>query len=198
MYGITANRVTVALLITAIFAGTASANAGVPMIFITMPAMLIALVPIVFIEAQVIKTLLNLEYWHTFKIAGIANLASTILGIPLTWIALVGLEIGLGGGSAYGLDTIAGKFLAVTLQAPWLIPYEKDLGWMVPLAFLWLLIPFCYVSYLLEYYVARLFMRNSGIEPKLLKRVVLRANLISYSLLALICIGFFIVALIKR
>lgn len=49
-----------------------------------------------------------------------------------------------------------------------------------------LLIPFFFVSWLIEYYVSRLFMRE--VERKALRQAVLRANLVSYGLLAAVAL----------
>ena len=84
-------------------------------------------------------------------------------------------------GGALGLDTLTRRAYAVTIQAPWLIPYESDLGWMVPVAFLSLTVPFYVMSVASEYVVVRWFF------PQVAKRVVWawvsRANLWSYGLL---------------
>ena len=164
------------------FAGVASANAGVPMLFITLPAMLIALVPIIVVEAFVVGHFLGSSAVSRAKSVAISNVASTIVGLPLTWIALVALQAVSGGGSSYGITTPMQKLLAVTWQAPWLIPYETDLYWMLPAASLVLLIPFFFTSYFVEASIA------TRLEPTYsrshVRSAVFRANLCSYLLLA--------------
>ncbi len=66
------------------------------------------------------------------------------------------------------------KVIAVTWQAPWLIPYESDFHWMMPVAGLVLLIPFFFVSWWSEYFVARKMIRD--IEPVLIKKSVLKLD----------------------
>jgi hypothetical protein len=165
-------------------ASAANANTGVPMLFLTLPAMLIALVPIIVLEAIVIGRLLGSSAIARAKSVVVSNVASTVVGLPLTWGVLVALQMVSGGGSSYGIATPIQKFLAVTWQAPWLIPYERDLYWMLPAASLVLLIPFCFTSYFVEApIVSRL---EPGYSRACVRSAVLRANLFSYLILAAI------------
>lgn len=159
----------------------AFANAGVPMIFLVMPAFAIAIIPIVIIESVYLAKALHISGRVAGKTATISNLVSTLVGIPLTWILLVVVQLLTGGDKAYGLNSTLDKILAVTWQAPWLIPYESDLHWMVPVAGLVLLIPFFFVSWWSEYLVSkRLIEAHKGAT---MKRAIRNANLITYGLL---------------
>lgn len=135
--------------------GIAYANAGVPMLFLAMPAFLISLVPIIAIETLYISKGMELPLAQSLKTVSISNVASTVVGIPLTWFLLVLVQMVTGGGGAHGIDSVIEKILAVTWQAPWLIPYEKDLNWMIPVAGLVLLIPFFFASWWSEYFVSK-------------------------------------------
>jgi hypothetical protein len=159
--------------------GMAWANAGVPMIVITFPLMAVALVPIVLIEAAVISARLGRPLGSCLKSVGIANALSTLVGLPLTWLGLVAAQVLTGGSGAYGIESIQSRLLAVTWQAPWLIPYEAHLYWMVPAACLTLLVPFFYVSYHIEYRAVARFVRTSARDA--IARAMLRANLVSYA-----------------
>ncbi len=174
-------------------AGVARADAGVPMLFLTLPAMLIALIPIIVVEAIVLGRRLGSSTVSRLKSVAIANMASTVVGLPLTWAALVALQLVTGGGASYGLATPAQKLLAVTWQAPWLIPYEKDLYWMLPAASIVLLVPFFFTSYFVEApIVTRL---EAAYARAQVRAAVLRANIYSYSLLALFTLGWLLWAL---
>ena len=105
----------------------ACANAGVPMLFLAMPVFAISLIPIIGIEAFYLSKKLNLPGKVAGRTATISNLVSTVAGIPLTWFLLVAVQMVTGGGSSYGMNTMLGKVIAVTWQAPWLIPYEAEL-----------------------------------------------------------------------
>lgn len=161
----------------------AHADTGVPMLFVTLPMMLLALIPIVAIEALVLSRTLAVRYWFTAGWTTVSNLLSTLLGVPLTWTVLVGVQIVTGGGVAHdALNTFRGRLLAVTWQAPWLIPYESELHWMIPAATLTLFVPFFFVSYAAEYAVHKHTIRSHSRVS--VARATLLANVASYILLA--------------
>jgi hypothetical protein len=164
----------------------AGADIGVPMLFVTLPAMVIALVPVIWIEAQYGLQRLGLPRRQALGVSTAANVVSTIIGLPLTWLVLVSLQMVTGGGSAHGLRTLSTKLLAVTWQSPWLIPYDDDLVWMVPAAALCLLVPFFFASVYIEYQVARRMLSTHARAQ--VRAVVWRANLLSYGLLAVAAI----------
>ena len=132
---------------------------------------------------------LGLTQRVAFKVSAWANLLTTFVGAPLTWVILTVLEGVTGGGRAYGIDTPAKKLLAVTWQAPWLIPYEADhnLYWMVPAAMMWLLVPTFFMSWWLEYLAAARMLRDA--DRTRLKSAMFRANLLSYAFLELCALG---------
>jgi len=170
--------------------GIASANAGVPMIFLAIPVLGVSIIPIIIIESIVLSKQLELAAPVAFKTATISNLVSTIVGIPLTWLLLVLIQMLTGGGGAYGLDTALGKVLSVTLQAAWLIPYESDLHWMIPVAGLVLLVPFFFVSWWSEYFVSRKMLKDHSAQR--VKIAVRNANMITYALLAFWPVGYWV------
>lgn len=180
-----------AILIFLLFPSVAFANAGIPMIFLAAPVFAISILPIILIESYYLSKSLALKLSEALKIASLSNLYSTIIGIPLTWIILVFVQMITGGGKAYGLDSVVGKIISVTWQAPWLIPYESDLNWMIPIAGVVLLIPFFFVSWWAEYSVTKTFTKSHPNKKVLLK--VRNANLITYGLLVLWPVGLFLV-----
>lgn len=151
------------------------ANAGVPMLFLYAPVLAIAFVPIVAIEATLVTWLCNVRVGRAFWTVALANLVSTVVGVPLTWLALVLLQMLTGGGGAHGVG-----LQAVTWQAPWLIPYEESLHWMIPAAGMFLCVPFYLTSALVEMLVLRPLLKDgTGIA-----RGVWIANGATYGLLA--------------
>lgn len=184
-------KITLAFL-SLVVPGVAYANAGVPMLFLAMPAFVISLVPIIAIEAVYISKGLEITIGQSLKTVSISNVVSTIIGIPITWFLLVAIQVVTGGGDAYGIDTVMGKLLAVTWQAPWLIPYEDDLNWMIPVAGLVLLVPFFFVSWWSEYFVSKKI--NKTLPLLSIRRKVRNANLITYTLLAAWPVGFWVLS----
>ncbi len=166
-----------------LFAPPAHANMGVPMIFITLPVMLVALIPIIGIEAYVLLERLGLSFWKSVEVASAANFGSTVIGTPVTWFLLLLVDLFAGGGSGYGIGTAKAKFLTVTLGAPWLPPYEdKTMNWIVPAAGFVLLIPFFFASWLIEYKVGIWILDEMNADN--VSSAVLMGNLITYGILA--------------
>ena len=160
--------------------GIAHANAGVPMLFVAMPAFAFSIIPIIIIEAIYLSKKLKLSRKAAGKTVTLSNLVSTVVGIPLTWGFLVVVQMVTGGGAAYGIDTFMGKVISVTWQAPWLIPYESELYWMIPVAGMVLLVPFFFASWWSEYLVSKKMHRD--LNGRLVKKYVRNANLITYGL----------------
>lgn len=158
------------------------ANAGLPMIFIELPFLALALIPVAFMEALVYDAGLRLPFRRALGGAVIANLFSTFLGVPVAWIVLVLCDVTISGGRAWGLDTPLLRLAAVTVQAPWLVPYENEAHWMVPAASLFLMLPFFVASALTESFVLRRWWREANAGT--VTRLAWLSNLLSYSLLA--------------
>jgi hypothetical protein len=174
--------------------GAAQANVGVPMIFITLPQMLVALVPVIAIEALYARRALRLSQRQAFTSFGVANLVSTLIGIPLAWGALVLLQMATGAGHP-GIETPWHRFLAVTWEGAWLVPYrgyEHELYWMVPAATLFLLVPFFFASWWVEYLIVARLLRP--LDRSEVRRATFRANLLSYGLLTLIALVRLVIA----
>ena len=67
------------------------ADTGVPMIFVQWPLMICALIPVIAIEALVMRKRLVLTYARAF--AGAAKaLVSTLVGVPLAWAIMLAVE----------------------------------------------------------------------------------------------------------
>lgn len=152
------------------------------MIGVQMHLMVVALLPIIVIEASVLRLKLDVPVEHALVGASLSNALSTFVGIPLAWLTLVFAEMAAtDGGQAWGLETPLLKVAAVTVQAPWLIPYENDLYWMVPAASLVLLVPCFAVSVVVEAWtLSRLWPTT---DRKRIWGATWVANLLSYALL---------------
>ena len=157
------------------------ANAGVPMLMVYGPVLLLALIPIILLETAIINRTARLGFGAMFWRIGVANALSTLVGVPLTWIALVVIQLITGGGAAHGAG-----WHSVIWQAPWLVPHEEDLHWLVPAAGLVLTVPFWLVSVVIESKVlAKLCAGDSLREGVSIKRLCFLANACSYALLGM-------------
>lgn len=154
------------------------------MVFLEFPAMLYALVPVIAVEMLVARRMLKIEPRRSMKAIVTANLASTVLGFPLLWLLLVAIQMLTGGGSAHGLRSFWTRVYAVTVQAPWLIPYEADLKWMIPVAAAYLLIPAFFASVFIERWICRWFWRDQ--ERDQLRRFSWSAHFASYAVLLVV------------
>jgi hypothetical protein len=173
--------------------GAARADIGVPMIFVTMPMMVIALIPIILIESFILARKIRASVKSVLWATSAANIISTFIGIPITWALLVLIQILTGGGRAYQIHTLLGRFLSVTWQGPWLIPWESELYWMVPAASLFLLIPFFFASYAVEYVITNKMIKQ--IPRNDVRKGVYIANIASYALLAICALVWLLISL---
>ena len=110
------------------------ANIGVPMIFIHWPLMVCALVPVIIVEAWVIRRRLSLSVGEVWVGVGKANLLSTFVGVPLAWLAMLALEyavllpVGLAAEKwEWELDGPLWQALAFLFSVAWLAPADEYL-----------------------------------------------------------------------
>ena len=173
-------------------------NLGVPMIIPTMHFMMLVVLPIVLIESVYIRRRLRIPFRKTARPVLFANLVSTLAGLPFTWCLLFLIQIVTGGTSPYDVADPVKKILEVTLQAPWLLPFEPEEFWIFHSAALFLLIPFFFATWFIEYLIVknRLAVEITKVDPEIDLRVaeqrispaVRNANLISYGLIAVVII----------
>jgi hypothetical protein len=156
------------------------ADAGIPMIAAVWPVGCLMFLPVVLIESFVAIKSLGLGFRRSIVVTAAANAVSTLAGIPLTWIALVVVQIVTGGGTFRPINAPFQRFLAVFSSAAWLPPYEYDLCWMIPLAAILLCIPFYFVSVLIENAVVCRMVANPRVE---VRRFSWIANFASYALI---------------
>lgn len=187
------------------------ADAGVPMIFLTFPAMVVLLVPIILLEAWLLRKWLGLEIWPAIKSSTLANVASTVIGVPGAWAVMLLFEIFFGASISHvpGLERLVDKWQSpianvagALLMSAWLGPSEKNLYWMIPVAVLGLLIPTYFISVLIEALIVDHLVSlpegdPSNLTSTCVRRSVRNANLVSYGLLAMGTIGWLFVSLLR-
>jgi hypothetical protein len=162
---------------------TLLADMGLPMIEVIWPPAWIALIPVIFIEAEIGRRIMRASFRRTVCASTAANVFSTVLGIPLTWIALAVVEM-LGFSADKGLDTPGKAIYSVTVQSPWLMPNGENLVWMVPAAVAVLCIPLWLMSAASEYMIVRQFFPKEN--RSLVWRWMLIGNAASYAFLLLL------------
>lgn len=172
------------------------ADAGIPMIALTWPAMVALLAPVILIEGFLCRKWLKLSTWQALKSNAVSNLVSTIVGIPVAWAIMFAVEFG----TIETLDLLdpnyvlrdsrspIGDAVLFMLSSAWIGPPGRGYTWLVPAATLVLLIPFFFASYWIEYFVVRKMVGVPDGEPQTLAyprvRVAVRnANLVTYGAL---------------
>jgi hypothetical protein len=167
---------------------TVLANIGVPMLFVQLPLMIIALPVVILIEAALCKRWFSMEWKPALKATSVANAVSTLVGFPFMWLALVVVQMVLGGGSAPKIPDPWFSIYTVTVQAPWLLPYENKLYWMVPTACLSLLVPAFFVTVWIErqFYRRSLQRDDTGIS---ISAATWRMHIASYAFLFIAGLG---------
>lgn len=174
---------------------SARADAGVPMLAVVWPASWVLFIPVIAIEAWIARRIVGLSIRRSVLASAVANAVSTLVGIPLVWALLAVIEIvATGGGRAFGIDSFWKRVFAVTVQAAWLIPYESELHWMVPLAAIVLLVPFFFASVFVERAVFSRFCESS---PALARRWSWVANGATYSVILMGLVVTLTVALVR-
>ncbi|MFZ0739398.1 MAG: hypothetical protein WBL70_08800 [Candidatus Acidiferrales bacterium] len=166
------------------------ADAGIPMILLAFPAMLMLLVPIIVIEGFLCKKWLALTTWDAMKSNAVSNLASTIIGVPVAWAIMLAVEFASMGliQRSHGIENLhspLANVLGLFLSSAWIGPPDRASVWIIPAACLVLLVPFFFASYWVEYFVIkRMVGMPEGGPPNLayprVRIAVRNANLITY------------------
>ena len=168
---------------------SAWANAGVPMLMLAWPAYVLGLIPIVLIESFIGTKDLGLSWTQALPVVTIGNLWSTFLGIPLTWIAMLVVEMVVG--------VTLGSFEPSRDVQMWFFPFLVavvpgfDNIWLFYAAFVILSIPFCIASIWIERKVA--LHRLPSHPPQAVRAWIKHANIWSYVAM-LVCTAIFTAA----
>ena len=161
------------------------------MLALHLPAMLILLAPICIIEYFVASRALTMPRRWVANGVLWANLATTLLGIPLTWAAMLGLELATTGAKPQDVDTLPGLLSTIFLQASWLDLPKPGYEWTISAATMVLLVPYFFVSVLFERLVLRYLW--DGPPRSMIDRICWKANSITYGVLALMVVATFAV-----
>lgn len=167
------------------------ADAGVPMLFLQMPVLIITLPIVIAIEAFLCRRWLNLSWkkawWGTF----LANVVSTLFGFPLLWVAMLFLPVVFHGSGVPNLTEPWLSVYSVTVQAAWLGAGEERYYWMIPTAALVLLVPAFFLTIYIEGKIYRRVFKDSQGIPS----ATWRMHYISYAFLCAIGIGLLVCSL---
>ncbi|MDP3540261.1 MAG: hypothetical protein Q8S26_16320 [Azonexus sp.] len=194
-------RVCIATLLLTLSA-FASANAGLPMLAIVLPLSLPAFLPVIAVESWLLGRTTGTGWRAVLGPVVMANILSTLVGVPLAWIAMVALEFSLAWLSVdvFSLrsypPSFVGEFGRIVLAAPWLGPISHGAHWILPVATITLLVPFFFASFWSEAWY--LVDRFSPMAPRQVRSAIWRANLASYFMLLAACLAWLAIGLYRH
>jgi hypothetical protein len=172
----------------------AHADALLPTIALISPITVFLLLPIIVIEAWYVGRFLDLRFWKATGVMTLANVVSTIIGIPITF-GLSSLQnrvmIHVYGSEKANFD----KWIATGDASARAFSFGHYPGWaFLTSAFVTLIVCFL-VSWWVEYLVARWRLKALIDSAKFSRRqtnqAVRNANILSYSFLTAIVLLFF-------
>jgi hypothetical protein len=178
-----------------VFPNVSYANVGIPIIAIGETFMVLLLIPVILIEFFVYYKKLNKDVISSLKVAAIANISTTVIGYPLSWILLLFYQILMSlflvsvGRLIPDIEKVSFPEVLIILVTPaWIAPYENyPINLMICLAGIVGLIPAYYITLWFEYPILKKFWGND----ENIKSGCVLANRLSYSLLLLILIFLF-------
>jgi hypothetical protein len=190
-------RTAIAVILTlALTPGVAWANAGWPMFFVTIPALIVGLIPVVLMEGLVAKRKLGVPYRQGLVLMGKANLVSTLLAAPVASLLNLVIALGvalLGRGfmppePSPDLRSLLKALGTATFYfeptRTWDAGYEPgdmvwEPGWYGIAMLLFAILYFFLASALLEYAALRWLLRGEERPP--IGALALQANALSYA-----------------
>lgn len=156
----------------------AHADAGIPMLPVTYPLILLFLLPVIAIEAVYIHRRLRTGWRNTIVSTAAANTLTMLLGYPMIWCLLTFLEFH----SSDFLNRTHSALFITILTAAWPTP-EYGADWQILAAFLVLLLPAFLLSALVEGLLLSRFRWLRSDRPS--TSTVWAANALSYCFLAI-------------
>lgn len=185
------------IIVSFFFPTTAFADVPIPTISIFFPVMILLLIPIIIIEAWVGVQRLSFKWGEAFKVSIVANLVSTLLGIPLTHLIL--------GDSLYMLYGFVGTqteakgilfYITTGMLQPFLLfPGWKP--WVYFLVLIGLLIPTFFITVWIERIIATRLLKSKNTPREIAKEWSFHANLVSYLFIAVVLIIYMGILFIK-
>ena len=189
------------VLIIGFYAETATANAALPAIALEGPFLLALLLPIILLEAVLIKRKMHLGFGHSLQVVTVANIASTIAGAPIAFGLVVLYQFGI----TAVFEWVASPVLQDSFEAfppiwqgvisgimfPMYVMGIKGMGlpsMIIAGVIFWTL---CFlISWPLEFQIARLMLKTKTFEVAKLNSAFKQANLCSYACLVVFWLGY--------
>ena len=150
----------------------AEANMAIPLLFWSLPLMVVALIPVIAIESYVLWAFLGTSAAYSILVVDSANVVSSIVGVPLSWILVLSLGI------------LPGMTSAIAT----LMSYPNHSLLRITVSICALLFVCFFLSWFIEGWVAGLFLGEISTEQ--LDAAVFAGNAVTYSALVAFVVGF--------
>jgi hypothetical protein len=137
----------------------ARADAGIPMLPLGYPIVWLMLIPVVTVEALYLVRKLRMPFSKIVGRVTIANLVTTLIGFPIAWIAVLLWEFAVMIPLSHTNLTLLDRHpkissaLSIFLFPAWLGSFDQR--WPLAVAFVVLLIPTFFLSYVVEWRILR-------------------------------------------
>ena len=149
---------------------------------------LLLLVPVIFIEAVVLKKMMEWKYGYAFGSSFYANLVSTLLGFPIVYVVASVFFLTACYWGKYFFPSYAHDFQEFN-RGFWFAGGESSKEAAMGFAMTLLLLPlYWYISSLIEFYCLKKKVEAEQVD--VLKKASFRINAASYALLAIL-LGWF-------
>jgi hypothetical protein len=172
-------------ILAAALSQASQADVGIPMLVVAWPIYVLALLPVIAVEAYVGVRKLALPWRRALRVSAIGNVWSTILGIPIVWLALLAVEMAVGAVANFAKLSTAWEYVLFPFMIAWI---GGENVWMLYLAFVLLAIPFCLTSIWIERKVALRYLSDLPVES--VRAWVRDANVWSYALLVVLAAAY--------
>jgi len=156
------------------------------MLMLQFPAMVLVLIPVIVIEAIYLQKTVIPEKGLAWRTSAFANLFSSFIGVPLTWLLLLGLEWGMAiAVSSIHLESPSLPKVWQHILFPFFTPMysgaSEYMAWNLPIVNGILFVPYYYASVYSESWIAS--RMASGLRFQDIVRANKRAHLITYSIM---------------
>ncbi|HEY9774990.1 MAG TPA: hypothetical protein V6C81_14595 [Planktothrix sp.] len=170
----------------------ANADACLPLIMAMAVPLWMSLAIVIPLEAYVAVKILRVGWKKGLLLSTTANVASTVIGVPITGAILAFLDLRFNAeylwrawwSAVSPSDKLQKGAIMMLLSSPLIPPDHENFYWMLPVAALVMCVPFFFISVWIEYFVAVLFEKELE-HKKAVLSWAWKANLISYALIVL-------------
>jgi hypothetical protein len=166
----------------------AHAEPGIAMLPEAYPVMLLLFVPAVLLQVAYLWKRIHPQFRVVLRRLLSANALALLIGFPLAWLVVLILQVtaelfvtGTGASSYPPFPIDSAPIAATAMTAAWLFPGARAYGWMLPLAFIILLLVAWPIAWYAEWFWLR--GRSWPIERADLLRLLRRSNWMCFALL---------------